>query len=172
MRKRATRVEMKGEVVQRYEADALLTEPGAAALVRRGVLRSLVLSCPDGCGETLTINLDRRAGPAWKFYVDRFGDVSLFPSVWRTTGCRSHFILWRSRLYWCDYGDELEIPMAEVVTKVRGALHHEFQSYVDIADTLGLVPWAVLSACHQLARAGSAVEGREGQRGCFKWVCK
>lgn len=168
MKKRATRVDMKGEVVQRHEADALLTAPGSAVLVRRGVLRSLVLACPDGCGEVLTINLDRRAGPAWRFYTAGGGDFSLFPSVWRETGCESHFILWRSRVYWCDYDDELEMPMTEVVEKVGEALNHEFQSYVDLADELALVPWAVLAACRELARKGGAVEGYESYRGCFK----
>ena len=167
MKKRATRFDLKGEVVHRYEADDLLSHPGTAALVRRGVLRSIVIACPDGCGEQLTINLDSRAGPAWRYYSSN-SEVSLFPSVWRDSGCRSHFIVWRSRIYWCDGDEEFEVPMADVVEQVRGALGHRFESYASIANRLELVPWAVLSASHQLCRDKVAVEGEQEQRGHFK----
>ena len=141
-------------------------KPGEAALVRRGVLRSMVMACPDGCGEMLTVNLDRRAGKAWRLYVEG-NDLSLFPSVWRDSGCGSHFILWRSRIYWCDWGDELEVPMAEVVVKVRGALGSQLESYMSIAERLDLVPWAVLAACRQLIRGGLALEGKDKLLGHF-----
>ena len=167
MKYRATLIDLKGEVVHRHEADMLLSRSGAAVLVRRGVLRSIVIACPDGCGEKLTINLDPRAGPAWRYYDDG-RDVSLFPSVWRDTGCRSHFIVWRSHIYWCDRGDELEAPMEEVVTRVRSALGDRLQNYTIIADCLGLVPWAVLSACRRLCRAKLALEGLGDLRGHFK----
>lgn len=169
MSKRANRLTFKGEVTHRHEADELLGKPGEAVLVRRGVVRSMVMACPDGCGEMLTINLDGRAGKAWRFYGHGH-DLSLFPSVWRDTGCESHFILWRSRIYWCDWGDELEVPMAEVVAKVRGALGPRFESYTSISERLDLVPWAVLSACGQLRREGFAAEGKDGLRGHFMKV--
>jgi hypothetical protein len=47
------------------------------------------------------VNLDPRAGPAWKLY-DREDSLTLFPSVWRESGCEAHFILWRNRLIRCD----------------------------------------------------------------------
>lgn len=166
MSKRADLLTFKGEVTHRHEADELLGKPGEAALVRRGVLRSMVMACPDGCGEMLTINLDGRAGKAWRFYAQG-NDLSLFPSVWRDSGCGSHFILWRSRIYWCDWGDELEVPMAEVVVKVRDALGSQLEIYTSIAERLALVPWAVLSACRQLIRDGLALEGKDKLRGHF-----
>jgi hypothetical protein len=70
MNRRATRVEFRGIVEHRHEADGLVTMAGQAALVHRGVDRSITLACPDGCGEMLTVNLDRRSGPAWRFYRD------------------------------------------------------------------------------------------------------
>jgi hypothetical protein len=166
MKKRAKRIAMKGEVTNRHLADEVLKAPGEAVLVRRGVLRSMVMSCPDGCGEVLTINLDGRAGKAWRYY-DRGGDVSLFPSVWRDTGCESHFILWRSQIYWCDWGEELDIPMAEVIVQVRDALGDRLEAYPSIAERLDLVPWAVLSACGRLRREGVAIEGKDKFRGHF-----
>jgi hypothetical protein len=166
MKKRASRISMKGEVTHRHLADEALKAPGEAVLVRRGVLRSLVMACPDGCGEVLTINLDGRAGKAWR-YFERGADVSLFPSVWRDSGCESHFILWRSRIYWCDWGDELEVPMAEVVVQVRDALGPQLERYTSVAERLDLVPWAVLSACAKLQREGLAIEGKDKLRGSF-----
>src|SRR5690348_12912205 len=167
MKYRATLIDLRGEVVHRHEADTLLAHSGAAVLVRRGVLRSMVMACPDGCGEKLTINLDPRAGPAWRYYEDG-RNVSLFPSVWRDTGCRSHFIVWRSHIYWCDTGDELDVPLEEVVTRVRNVLGDRLQNYTTIADCLGLVPWAVLSACRRLCRTKLAIEGPGDLKGHFK----
>jgi hypothetical protein len=166
MKKRANRIAVKGEVTHRHLADEVLKAPGEAVLVRRGVLRSMVIACPDGCGEILSVNLDGRAGKAWHYY-DRGGDVSLFPSVWRDTGCESHFILWRSRIYWCDWGEELDIPMADVIVQVRDALGTQLESYTSIAERLDLVPWAVLSACGKLRREGFAAEGKDKLRGHF-----
>ena len=167
MKKRANRIVLKAQIEQRREANALLTMPGDAAIVHRGALRSLVMACPDGCGELLTINLDERAGKAWRAYGANDG-LSLFPSVWRETGCKSHFILWRSKIYWCDWGDELEIPQGEVVQRVRDAISSQLVHYVNIADHLKLVPWAVLSACGQLVRQGIAQEGADKLRGYFR----
>lgn len=165
--KRASSLVFKGVVAYRDEADPLLGDPGAAALIHRGVMRSIVIACPDGCGENLTINLDPRAGPAWRFY-ESDAEVSLFPSVWRETGCKSHFIVWRSRIYWCDWYDELEIPAVELVDLVGRCLTRNFVSYVQIADELDVVPWAALSACDVLCRKGIAEAGVEQHRGQFR----
>jgi hypothetical protein len=166
MKRRANRVAMKGEVTHRHLADEVLKAPGEAVLVRRGILRSVVMTCPDGCGEILTINLDGRAGKAWRYY-ERRGEVSLFPSVWRDSGCESHFILWRSRIYWCDMNEEFDVPIAAVLAQVRNALGPQLESYTHIAERLELVPWAVLSACGKLRRDGIALEGEDRLLGHF-----
>lgn len=72
---------------------------GTLVPVRRGRLRAIVFSCPCGCAELLVINLDRRTGKAWKLYA-RAGRVTLSPSVWRTTGCKSHFFVIANRVVW------------------------------------------------------------------------
>jgi hypothetical protein len=68
------------------------------AIVERSVPRWAVFRCPCGCGELLTINLDPRTGPHWRLLRSR-SRVSLSPSVWRTSGCHSHFILWKNRVW-------------------------------------------------------------------------
>lgn len=165
---RVYRVSVVGEVSHRHEADAILSAPGSAVLVRRGVLRSLVMKCPDSCGDTLTINLDRRAGPAWRMYRNRHG-LSLFPSVWRDSGCKSHFILWRSQLFWCDYDDpELDEQDPHLEQRVFDSLGASLIHYTDLADTLGEIPWSVLIACRHLVRQGKAEEGTVKQKGMFR----
>lgn len=158
---------MTGEVAHRHEADALLTNPGTAALVHRGVDRSLVIACPDGCGDVLTINLDARGGAAWTMYRERMG-VSLFPSIWRETGCRSHFIVWRSKIYWCDSDDEIVDDDAKLQARVQPLLDSTPRSFVDIANRVGEVPWTVLSACKALVRKGLAIAGLGRQSGTFR----
>lgn len=169
MRRRANTLDLLGPVEHRHEADDRLQRPGQAVVVRRGVDRSLTMLCPDGCGETLTINLDRRAGPAWRLYTEPMS-VSLFPSVWRDTGCRSHFIVWKSRIYWCDWGEELQAMDHEFEALVQARLASTLQSYTDVATALDVVPWAVLSACRRLVRQGLASEGVGNQQGWFKGV--
>lgn len=167
MNQRAKQITFKGEVLQRHEANALLSTPGAAVLIFRGVARSLAIACPDGCGEQLTINLDRRTGPAWRLYRAD-SSLSLYPSVWRDTGCKSHFIVWRSKIFWCDWHDELDAPMEEVVQKTMAALPDVFVSYLAISDQLDLVPWSVLSACHRLCRSGHAEAGTGTHQSQFR----
>lgn len=70
-------------------------------LTREDISRSVAFLCPCGCDEPLTINLDRQTGRAWRIRVDH-ETVSLMPSVWRITGCYSHFIVWESNIWWCD----------------------------------------------------------------------
>ncbi|WP_407119579.1 DUF6527 family protein [Bradyrhizobium sp. LMG 9283] len=40
--------------------------------------------------------------PRWDVVVDAEGRVSLHPSVWRRTGCRSHFWIRKGKVVWCD----------------------------------------------------------------------
>lgn len=167
MTTRAKKLIFKAQVPHRHEANPLLVEPGATVLVHRGVARSIAMSCPDGCGEQLTINLDSRAGPAWRLYLND-SELSLFPSVWRDTGCKSHFIVWRSKIYWCDWHEEFEAPPEEVTQRTARELSDEFVSYVAIANRLNLVPWAVLSACVGLRRLGIAESGLGERQGFFR----
>ncbi|UPJ77044.1 DUF6527 family protein [Bradyrhizobium sp. 187] len=67
----------------------MLKAAGDAVVVHRGTLRSVLMRCPDGCGETLVVNLDARAGKACKLDM-RAGKAILYPSGWHDGGCRSH----------------------------------------------------------------------------------
>lgn len=59
-----------------------------------------VMKCPCGCDSDIHLPLSGDDGPRWS--VDGAKDrPTLRPSVFRTTGCRSHFVLRRGRVVWC-----------------------------------------------------------------------
>jgi hypothetical protein len=147
------------EVEHRHDGDSLLRAAGDAVLVNRGRPRSLLIACPDGCGETLSVNLDPRAGKAWRLY--RKGNaISLSPSVWLDGGCRSHFIVWRSRIIWCErfeignqeppYDAALEAAILAALDTVR------FRSTREITEELDEIPWDVARAARRLIDRGLA----------------
>lgn len=58
-----------------------------------------MLRCPCGCAEVITLSLQSIHDPNWAVKI-KHGRASLYPSVWRTTGCRSHFWLRDGRVFW------------------------------------------------------------------------
>lgn len=148
-------------------AEASLREPGDASLVFRGRPRSIVMACPDGCGETLVINLDRRAGKAWR-HDRRGGGLTLYPSVWREGGCESHFIVWRGHILWCErfeednqepgYDEAVERVVLDAMDMV------EPRDAVELADAVGELVWDANRAATRLVRRGFArsekIDGR------------
>ena len=166
--RRVDRVRFTGTFSYYDEAAAALKSPGDAAIVQRGLPRMLLLNCPCGCGDSLVINLDRRAGAAWRLYR-RGAAVTLFPSYWRDTKCGSHFILWNSKVYWCDWDDEsIWSNSNDIEGRVLQALSSEFVNYEQLAESLQEIPWDVLQACHALVRKGDAVMNVPRRKGEFR----
>jgi Family of unknown function (DUF6527) len=171
--KPATKIRFRGTVARLSDASAHLELPGDTVLVERGRPRLLMISCPCGCGELFPINLDPRAGPAWRLYSDPRRGVSLYPSVWRESGCESHYVIWRNRIYlFGTYEDELNSASADELTKlvelVMDRLPTEgLVSFYDIAESLNAIPWDVLTVCRRLVRMRVAREGKGKQRGSF-----
>lgn len=162
---RVDRIRFVGKVATHDEAvTAIQQRSGDAVLVVRGVVRSLILNCPCGCGHHLTINLDFRVGPAWRIYL-RKNALTLFPSYWRDSQCQSHFILWGNRIYWCDHddwmGNEVSAGLRQVVLET---LPSEFVRYETVAETIGEIPWDVLDACRALAREGKVEQHPDKRR--------
>lgn len=161
---RALRINHLGTVARFSEAMAKLKQPGDSVLIVRGVPRALVIACPDGCGETLTVNLDRRVGPAWRRF-EREGRTTVYPSVWRDNGCRAHFIIWKDRILWCGPSDDyaIDAPDARWLNEVYQSLSTvAYTHYESIADHIDAIPWEVLWACKALVRLGSAQAGKPG----------
>ncbi|WP_214473387.1 DUF6527 family protein [Mesorhizobium sp. dw_380] len=106
-------------------------------------------------------------GKAWRLY--RKGNaISLSPSVWRDGGCGSHFIVWQSRIIWCDrfemgnqepaYDAALEAEVLATLDAVR------FRSTHEIAEELNEIPWDVARAARKLVDRGFAEYPADAQR--------
>lgn len=59
------------------------------------------LICPCGCGDRVELVLLVGVRPRWDAATDERGRPTLFPSVWRQYGCRSHFWVRNGRIRWC-----------------------------------------------------------------------
>lgn len=162
--RRTDSVRNLGTAARYSEAMERLKQPGDYVLVVRSTPRGIVMSCPDGCGEHVIINLDRQGGPAWRRYT-LGGKLSIYPSVWRDSGCRAHFIIVRDRIYWCD-SDGAGTPAhveESLVFAVREHLNHVAPlHYEAVAASLGAIPWEVAWACTTLERAGLVSESKRG----------
>lgn len=170
------KLRLKGRVSSRGEADQLIKAPGDAVLVERGNPRWLILGCPCGCGEKFPINLDARVGPAWNLYRRSPNNLTIYPSVWRDSGCKSHYVIWRGNIFlFGGYEDELDAAIADdeigtLSTQILSALSsHQMLPFATIAEACQADPWDVLTVCRRLVGRGLAREGRGRQAG---WFCK
>lgn len=89
------RTELVGELPQELEFHVLYI------VEDDGFLEQAAMICPCGCANTLHMNLLPDERPCWRVEQHPDRTVSLFPSVWRQVGCRSHFWFRKSRIYWC-----------------------------------------------------------------------
>lgn len=81
-------------VATQEEAAQALKRPGAMILVQpSSIPKWLQFRCPCGCQETVALNLMAHVTPRWRTRFDRSGRVSVWPSIRRQSGCRSHFFV-------------------------------------------------------------------------------
>ena len=83
--------------------------PEVPAELRRGVLAlvgedaepwAAVLICPCGCDARTELLLAPGPETFWRVTHGPAG-TTLSPSVWRTSGCRSHYFVRESAILWC-----------------------------------------------------------------------
>ena len=167
---------IRARVDSRANASPHLRQPGDAVIVDRQGPRWLIMSCPCGCGAELPVNLDRRAGPAWRIYQSSKG-TSVYPSVWRDTDCKSHFIIWRDEILLFGTGDRGfwsdDVAGGEdgLLQRVLDTLSDREQSAEEISDQIPeSEPWEVLRCCRRLCWRGKAIEGREHARLRFRRI--
>ena len=169
-------LKFRGTVSSRSSASPLLKDPGDTVLIERGYPRWVVMKCPDGCGDELPINIDRKAGPAWRIFQSPRLGLTLYPSVWRDTGCGAHFIVWRNVILLFGAGGDEEYDRfwedqaydALRETVLKRLPTREMVHFSEIADELGELPWDVLRVCRDLVRQKLAVEGDDKLRQHFK----
>ncbi|WP_409557863.1 DUF6527 family protein [Acidovorax sp. K2F] len=77
-------------------------EPGILYLVEDGTEQHWLatLRCPCGCGAMIQLPMTAPAHPCWHMR-GTLQSPTLWPSVRRATGCRSHFVLRQGRILWC-----------------------------------------------------------------------
>jgi hypothetical protein len=73
-----------------------------------GLWWSAAMKCPCGCQATIQLSLVPNDRPRWRAQVAESGIISLFPSVWRTKGCGSHFVVYNGRIRWARSARETE----------------------------------------------------------------
>src|SRR4051812_2096338 len=56
--------------------------------------------CPCGCGVTTMLKLTPSKQGHWRVSIDAFKRPSIFPSVWRTERCRSHYWVANGTVVW------------------------------------------------------------------------
>ena len=61
---------------------------------------SVALQCPCRCRAIIQLNLLAEAEPRWNLALHRDETVTLYPSIWRQKGCRSHFFIRRGKVEW------------------------------------------------------------------------
>jgi hypothetical protein len=59
----------------------------------------LTFLCPCGCGDKIYLNLLKDNQPFWRINFD-VNTISVYPSIWKTGGCRSHFFITNNRIIW------------------------------------------------------------------------
>jgi hypothetical protein len=59
----------------------------------------IVFKCPCDCGDDIYLNILNDAKPRWDFKI-KHGLLNLTPSIWRKSGCKSHFFIRESRVIW------------------------------------------------------------------------
>ncbi len=60
-----------------------------------------VVHCPCGCKEAIYVDVANQSKAKWSLTTHSNESISLHPSVWRTVGCRSHFLVRRGKVIWC-----------------------------------------------------------------------
>jgi len=93
------------QIVQVTDDPDLILPNCLYAVGENGHLWHVVLLCPCGCGERISLNLLKDDTPCWTL-TDAPGAPTLHPSVWRHVGCRSHFFLRSGRIEWCLERDQ------------------------------------------------------------------
>lgn len=63
-----------------------------------------VLVCPCGCQKEIWLNLLEHADgrPTWRVEEREGAKAHIYPSIWRQTGCHSHFSIRDGRIIWAS----------------------------------------------------------------------
>lgn len=60
----------------------------------------ILMKCPCGCMDTITLSLMKTYRPNWKMSIDKKKRITLNPSIWKQEGCESHFFIIKNKVKW------------------------------------------------------------------------
>jgi hypothetical protein len=71
-------------------------------VVYSGVDYWVLFRCPCGCGDLISLTLQKSHNPHWQVSTSHSHRPTLYPSVWRNKGCKSHFWVHDGSINWCE----------------------------------------------------------------------
>jgi hypothetical protein len=83
-------------------------EPRVVYGIGTGTPWSAALHCPCNCGTVIHLSLLKNERPHWDLTQTPDGAPTLYPSVWRTEGCKAHFVLREGKVLWCKFGRPMQ----------------------------------------------------------------
>lgn len=57
--------------------------------------------CPCGCGNVISLSLQKIHNPNWRVRKNRVGLPTVYPSIWQNQGCCCHFWIKDGCVRWC-----------------------------------------------------------------------
>jgi len=72
------------------------------AVVHKGKVLWTLFRCPCGCDDVVSLPMQPPKQPRWRIDSSPGSPPSLYPSVWRSKGCFSHFYITDGRVIWCS----------------------------------------------------------------------
>lgn len=65
----------------------------------------IMFKCPCGCGDIVNLSLLEKSKQFWRVEIMSDKYFSIYPSIDRTVGCRSHFFIKNNEVEWCTSSD-------------------------------------------------------------------
>ncbi|WP_352833275.1 DUF6527 family protein [Mesorhizobium sp. M0830] len=93
---------------------SVVIPPGKLLVVRDGQIEKWAcLSCPGGCGKTISLSLNPSRRPRWNVIRDFWRRPTVQPSVHQLNECGCHFWIKGGRIDWCADGRPISAPTQE-----------------------------------------------------------
>jgi hypothetical protein len=96
--------DLLAEITPAFPAGAEIPH-GKLLVVRDGQIdKWLCLSCPGGCGMTISLSLNPNRRPRWNVIRDSWCRPTVQPSVHQLNDCGCHFWIKQGQVDWCTNG--------------------------------------------------------------------
>lgn len=100
-------------------------KPGELVVVEdAGITKWACLTCPGGCGASISLPLNPMRRPRWRVRTDSRSRPTVEPSVHQTNDCGCHFWIRKGMVEWCRGGQPTFVAnvrpdQAPVLTRLK-----------------------------------------------------